>query len=121
MLLPDGLLAGRDGRYELKITEPMEEVAYIDSARLLAYDLPAGWQLVLDERKAISPPEASGEPRFYREERLPVRVVADDGEDVTRAVTAVDGIAAPPGRVDRAIHRADRRSHVDPGVRQRAR
>ncbi|HEY2906405.1 MAG TPA: FG-GAP-like repeat-containing protein [Vicinamibacterales bacterium] len=100
VLLPDGLLVARDGRYELKITEPMEEVAYIDSARLLAYDLPAGWQLVLDERKAISPPEASGEPRFYREERLPVRVVADDGEDVTRAVTAVDGIAAPPGRVD---------------------
>jgi Tfp pilus assembly protein PilF len=100
VLLPDGLLAARNGRYELKITEPMEEVAYIDSARLIAYDLPAGWQLVLDERKAISPPEASGEPRFYREERLPVHVVADDGEDVTRAVTAVDGIAAPPGRID---------------------
>jgi Tfp pilus assembly protein PilF len=100
VLLPDGMLAARDGRYELKITEPMEEVAYIDSARLLAYDLPAGWQLVLDERKAISPPEATGEPRFYREERLPVRVVADDGEDVTRALATVDGIAAPPGRVD---------------------
>jgi hypothetical protein len=100
VLLPDGLLVARDGRYQLKITEPMEEVAYIDSARLLAYDLPAGWQLVPDERKAISPPEATGEPRFYREERLPVRVVADEGEDVTRAVTAADGIAAPPGRVD---------------------
>jgi tetratricopeptide (TPR) repeat protein len=101
VLLPDGLLAVRDGRYELKITEPMEEVAYIDSARLVAYDLPPGVQLALDERKAISPPEATGEPRFYRDERLPVHVVADGNEDVTRTLTNVDGIAAPPGRVDR--------------------
>ena len=101
VLLPDGLLAARDGRYELKITEPMEEVAYIDSVRLVAYDLPPGVQLVLDERKAISPPHATGEPRFYRRERLPVRVTNDEHEDVTRALVAVDGAAAPPGRVDR--------------------
>jgi tetratricopeptide (TPR) repeat protein len=100
VLLPDRLLAARDGRYELKITEPMEEVAYIDSARLVAYDLPPGVQLVLDERKAISPPEASGEPRFYRDERLPVRVTTESNEDVTRATAHTDGIAAPPGRVD---------------------
>ena len=101
VLLPDGLLAARDGRYELKIAEPMEEVAYIDSARLVAYDLPPGAQLVLDERKAISSPEASGEPRFFRQERLPVRVTSDDNEDVTRALADIDGVAAPPGRVDR--------------------
>jgi hypothetical protein len=100
VLLPEGLLTPRRGRYELKITEPMEEVAYVDAARLVAYDLPPGWQLVLDERKAISPPEASGEPRFYRDERLPVRVLADEREEVTRALATADGIAAPPGRVD---------------------
>jgi hypothetical protein len=94
------LLTVRDGRYELKIAEPMEEVAYLDSARLVAYDLPPGVQLVLDERKAISPPAASGEPRFYRDERLPVRVTADGSQDVTRALARVDGTAAPPGRVD---------------------
>ncbi|HMF95976.1 MAG TPA: FG-GAP-like repeat-containing protein, partial [Vicinamibacterales bacterium] len=86
VLLPDGLPTARGGAFELKITEPMEEVAYIDSARLIAYDLPPGWQMVLDERKAISPPEASGDPRFYRDERLPVRVIADAAEDVTRAL-----------------------------------
>jgi Tfp pilus assembly protein PilF len=100
VLLPDGLLAARDGRYELKITEPMEEVAYIDSARLVAYDLPPGWQLVLDERKAVSAPDATGEPRFYRDERLPIEATADGGEDVTRALSAADGVAAPPGRID---------------------
>jgi len=98
--MPAGLLAPRHGRYELKITEPMEEVAYIDSARLIAYDLPPGVQLVVDERKAISPPEATGEPRFFREERLPLRVTDDDGDDVTRALAAADGVAAPTGRID---------------------
>src|SRR5262249_1116499 len=100
VLVPDGLPAARRGQFDLKITEPMEEVAYIDSARLVAYDLPPGWQMVLDERKAISPPEASGEPRFYRDERVPVRAIADDGEDVTGALATADGVAAPPGRVD---------------------
>jgi Tfp pilus assembly protein PilF len=100
VLLPDGLLASRNGRYALKITEPMEEAAYVDSVRLVAYDLPPGWSMVLDERKAISAPEATGDPRFYREELLPVQAVADAGEDETSAVIAADEVAAPPGRID---------------------
>ena len=100
VLLPDGLLASRNGRYALKITEPMEEAAYVDSVRLVAYDLPPGWSMVLDERKAISAPEATGDPRFYREELLPVQAVADAGEDVTSAVIAADEVAAPQGRID---------------------
>jgi len=108
VLLPEGLLVPRSGRFELKITEPMEEAAYIDSVRLVAYDIPPGWSIVLDERKAISAPEATGEPIFYRTERLPRQVMADDGEDVTRAVAVADGVAAPPGRIDpRFIGRTD--------------
>ena len=100
VLLPDGLLASRSGRYELKITEPMEEAAYLDQVRLVAYDLPPGWSMVLDERKAISPPAATGDPRFYRTELLPSQAVDEEGRDVTRAVSAADGEAAPPGRID---------------------
>jgi Flp pilus assembly protein TadD len=100
VLLPDGLLESRNGRYELKITEPMEEAVYVDSARLVAYDLPPGWSMVLDERKAISAPEATGAARFYREELLPAQAIGDDGDEVTRAITAVDGVAASPGRID---------------------
>jgi Tfp pilus assembly protein PilF len=104
LLLPDGLLrprAGGLGRLELKITEPMEEVAYLDSAKLVAYDLPPGWQMVLDERKAISPPEATGEPRFFQVERLPVQAIDERGVDVTKAILSADGVAAPPGTLDR--------------------
>ena len=108
VLLPDGLLASRDGRFELKITEPMEEVAYLDSVRLVAYDVPPGWSMVLDERKAISTPEATGDPRFFRDEVLPIEAIDDRGEDVTRAIAAADGVPAPPGRIDpRFIGRTD--------------
>ena len=32
----------------------MEEVAYLDSVSLVAYDLPPGWRMALDERKAVN-------------------------------------------------------------------
>ena len=35
VLLPDGALMARDGRYRLKIAEPMEEVTYLDRASLV--------------------------------------------------------------------------------------
>ncbi len=111
VLLPERTLAVRDEQYTLKISEPMEEVAYIDAARLVTYDLPPGWQMVLDERQATTAPDATGDPRFYREERLPIQVTTFDGihdEDVTRAVATADGVAASVGRVDpRHIGRTD--------------
>ena len=53
VLLPDGVARPRDGAYRLKLAEPMEEVTYLDRASLVAYDLPPGWRMALDERKAI--------------------------------------------------------------------
>jgi tetratricopeptide (TPR) repeat protein len=100
-LLPDGLPAARDGRFALKIGEPMEEAAYLDAVRLVAWDLPPDWDLVLDERLSISGPEATGAPVFYRREQLPVRVIASDGSDVTARVIRADLQAAPVGPLDR--------------------
>ncbi|MCI0582647.1 MAG: CRTAC1 family protein, partial [Chloroflexi bacterium] len=58
VLLPDGVAhRTADGHYSLLLTEPMEEACYLDSARLVAYDLPPGWQMVLDERMGISDPQ----------------------------------------------------------------
>jgi Tfp pilus assembly protein PilF len=104
VLLPDGLLrtaTDKPDRFTLKITEPMEEVAYLDFVRLVAYDLPPGWQIVLDERKAISAPEATGEARFFRSERLPFQAIDDQAGDVTKALLIADGVPAPPGVLDR--------------------
>ncbi len=100
VLFPEGSLAPRDGRYELVIGEPMEEVTYLDRAALVAYDLPPGWQMALDERKAVAGPAPTSAPIFFREERRPRRAVNDRGQDVTAAVAAADLEAAPPGAPD---------------------
>jgi Tfp pilus assembly protein PilF len=100
VLLPGGLARPRDGRYVLKLTEPMEEVGYLDRVGLVAYDLPPGWDLVLDERMATGAPPPTGEPRFFRRQVLPIRATNGRGEDVTAAVQDADGSAAPLGPRD---------------------
>ncbi|MCH8314552.1 MAG: VCBS repeat-containing protein [Planctomycetes bacterium] len=100
-MLPLGLLRPKDGRYVLKLGEPMEEVCYLDSARLVVYDVPPGWKMTLDERMSILGPEPTGQPVFYRDEILPMRATNDRGEDVTSLLTVADRRAAPVGDVDR--------------------
>src|SRR5262249_28286299 len=100
LLIPEHLLVPRSGRYVLKLTEPMEEVAYLDSVRLVAYDLAPGWQMVLDERKEVGEPATTGQPRFFRRDQVPIRAFDDEGRDEPRAIQSVDGWAARPGRFD---------------------
>ena len=100
VLLPDHALAPAHGTLRLVIGEPMEEVAYLDRFELVAYDLPPGWQIALDERKAIASPPPTGAPLFYREERLPARATNDRGQDVRGEIVAADLRAAPPGAPD---------------------
>lgn len=99
-LLPAGLAVAREGRYVFKIGEPMEEAAYLDAVRLIAYDLPPGWDMVLDERMGIAGPEPTGAAVYFRTLRLPVRATDRSGSDVTPDITAADLHAAPPGVVD---------------------
>ena len=56
--------------------------------------------MTLDERMAINDPQPTGQPRFYRKLLLPSHAVNDRGEDVTQAVTKIDGVAAEPGARD---------------------
>lgn len=99
-LMPAGSLESRDGRLLIKLTEPMEEAAYIDAVRLKAYHLPPGWSMVLDERMGINGPAPSGSPRFYQNSISPVKAVNHLGRDVTAAVNKRDLKAAPPGKLD---------------------
>lgn len=59
-------LRARDGAFEIRLTEPMEEACYLDAARVVAWGVPAGWQMTLDERLAINGPEPTGAARFFR-------------------------------------------------------
>ncbi|MEE4639961.1 MAG: FG-GAP-like repeat-containing protein [Wenzhouxiangella sp.] len=102
-LFPEDSIAPRDGRYEIKIAEPMEEIAYIDSTRLHVVDLPPGWEVSLDERMFTGGgPEPTGEMVFYRSDSVlqPVRAIDDRGQDVTASVLENDFQAAPPGAPD---------------------
>ena len=101
VLLPEGVMGERDGRYVIKISEPMEEVTYLDRASLVAYDLPAGWDMAIDERFNVNSLEPSGEAIFYRETLEPIRAEDQLGRDRTQAVMAVDGVAAGPAKLDR--------------------
>jgi tetratricopeptide (TPR) repeat protein len=111
-LLPEGALAPRDGRYLLKLAEPLEETAYLDAARLIAYDLPPGWSMVLDERMGVGAPAPTARTVFYHREILPVQAVNDRGVFVTDRVRAADLVAAPPGPLDRRFIGRLQRDHV---------
>jgi len=76
-----GALKERDGAFELRLTEPMEEACYLDAARLVEWRIPEAWRGVLDERMAINGPEPTGAMRFYRTHAAPIgqeRLIAED-------------------------------------------
>lgn len=100
-LLPVDSLKPLDGRYVLKVGEPMEEAAYIDAVRLVAYDLPPGINLVLDERMGVAGPQPTGRNLYYKEEMLPVKATGIDGKDVLDRVITADLKAPPVGELDK--------------------
>lgn len=53
--IPARALAPRDGAYEVRITEELHEVSYLDQVRLLALDHPAGYEIYTND-KFKSPP-----------------------------------------------------------------
>ena len=99
-LFPPGLLQPADGRFHIKVAEPMEEAAYFDALRLVAYDLPPGWEMALDERMQVGEPKVTGRPLYFRRSLVPERAVNERGEDVTAAVREADRSAADPGKLD---------------------
>jgi tetratricopeptide (TPR) repeat protein len=100
VLLPANALAVKDSKYIIKLGEPMEEACYLDAARLVAYDLPPGVNMTLDERMNILGPEPTGEARYYSDELALKRAWNDRDEDVTADIRNADLRAAPVGEVD---------------------
>ena len=99
-LLPVGALVPRDDRYVLKISEPMEENAYLDAVRLRVYDLPNGWDMVLDERMETGGEPVSGRAIFYRKTIPFLHAVDQSGDDVSEHLRIADGRAAPLPNLD---------------------
>jgi len=112
VLLGPGSLVADRGAYRLKLAEPMEEACWIDGARLVAYDLPAGWSMAVDERMGIHDPQPTGAPIFWRTEHLPTAVATAHGR-VGQHEAASMGASAAKSPLD-ALLRADRVA-LDPG------
>ena len=86
--LAPGQLRARGGRYELRVTNELEEVLYLDEVRLLAIDHPAGVSVYPDEGMTS---KAKAFRLFaVRDERTP-GVTDASGTDATERARAVDG------------------------------
>jgi len=79
--IPASALKARDGHYEIRITEELSEVSYLDQVELLAVDHPANEEVFTNEKFKSPPyPEFRLYPVAHRV--YPKTAVDDQGRDV---------------------------------------
>jgi hypothetical protein len=96
-----GQLQARDGRYELRVCEAMEEVAYVDRLELLAVDHPAEFSVYPDERLAITGPPPTHRLMCPAEPVFPVVAIGPNGEDCADNLLEADRVYAYQPKLDR--------------------
>jgi tetratricopeptide (TPR) repeat protein len=94
-------LRPKNGAYELRVAEPMEEAAYIDQLELLAIDHPASVSVFPDERLAINGPPPTHELLLVEHPIFPVKALGPAGEDCTANLLRVDRLYAYEPPLDR--------------------
>lgn len=97
-------LAPKDGFYELRFTEPMEEVGYIDRVELLAIDHPRELSVYPDERLAVTGPPPTHRTLCIGKRIFPVKATAPDGSDCAERLNEVDRIYAYEPKLDRRYY-----------------
>jgi Tfp pilus assembly protein PilF len=91
----------RNGAYEIRITDELREVLYLDEARLIAVDHPGGTVVYPSCKMVASPPFPPHELWTLRPLGTPRRAVRSDGLDVTAALARVDHEMVSPVRLRR--------------------
>jgi tetratricopeptide (TPR) repeat protein len=88
-----GRLVPRNGKFVLKVGEPMDEIMYLDRLRLDVIDHPTGTSIFPDERFATSDPPPTQERLVFRDsDRIfAVRAMNHMGRDVTPTLRERDG------------------------------
>lgn len=87
--IPGELLAVRDGRYEIRITEELAEVSYLDQVKLIAVDHPHAVEIFTNE-KFKGPPFPEFRLFGVRQRIYPRSAVDHRGRDVLPMVAARD-------------------------------
>jgi len=111
--LPIPRLEPRDGQYVLQVVEPLEEVVYLDEAKLIAVDHPMGTEVWPHEMAAVGLPPPPFEMFCFREALEPVRAVDHRGADVTELVRRVDRRYAGATEPDRRFPGYAKDHYVD--------
>ncbi len=75
-----------EGALRISITEPMDEIAYLDHLRLEVVDRPPGVSTAPDERFAPEGPRPTGEVMAWRSAIEPVRATDLEGRDLTETL-----------------------------------
>jgi hypothetical protein len=86
--IPAGALAEQDGQYEVRITEELSEVAYLDKVSLIAVDHPAGAEIFLNEK--FKAPPFPDFRLYHVKRRLYPLHASQHGRDVLAAVRSRD-------------------------------
>ena len=89
-------LISRDGAYQLKLTDEMREVVYLDQVRLVAVDHAADVEVHPTDR-LMPPPFPLSELWALHAPHLPRSARGDDGIDRTAALQTLDGVFSSPG------------------------
>ncbi len=93
-------LQPREGQYVLHVIEPIEEIVYMDEAKLMAVDHPAGTRVYPNEMMAVNATPPDFELFCVREVIDPVHAIDHRGVDVTEAIRTVDRVYAGPVKPD---------------------
>jgi hypothetical protein len=87
--IPASKLTARDDRYEIRITEELSEVSYLDQVQLSAVDHPAGTEIFTNE-KFKGPPYPEFRLFEVRQRIYPIAARDDAGQDVLPPLLAKD-------------------------------
>jgi len=88
--IPPGALVPRDGTYEVRITEELHEVSYLDQVRLMAVDHPSEYELYTND-KFKSPPFPEFRLFGVKHRVYPVAARDQDHHDVLSRLSRRDG------------------------------
>jgi FG-GAP-like repeat/Tetratricopeptide repeat len=84
-------LKPKDGKYRLKLGEPMNEILYLDALRLDAVDHPAGVEVYPDERFATAEPKPTQQLLAFRTWFAPAKASDHRGRDLMEVLKHRDG------------------------------
>jgi tetratricopeptide (TPR) repeat protein len=90
ILVDSTQLKARKGYYSIKINNQLEEVMFIDQARLLAVDHPSDVRIFPNERLMPTPPFPAFHLYQTKDSKPPVKAIDDHGSDILAAISTID-------------------------------